>query len=226
MKLDKTTLTVLQNFAGINSNLVLKPGNVIKTMAPAKNVMAAATVTETFPSECGIYDLNEFLSLLNLVDEPNLTISDTHANISDNSGISEIKYYFSDVDTLSAPGSNVTMPEPDISFVLTADIFNKLKRASSAMGNNMVSIEPDNGTFKLTIFGENRGVTGNVYSTIVPADKYHDGDYKFILNIANMKLISGDYKVEVSRKLISHMKHTTLPIEYWIALERDSVWNN
>jgi hypothetical protein len=32
--------------------------------------MAVAEVNETFPKEFGIYDLNEFLSVLSLVDDP------------------------------------------------------------------------------------------------------------------------------------------------------------
>ena len=37
--------------------------------------------------------------------------------------------------------------------------------------------------------------------------------------------MSGDYDVAVSSKSISHFKNTKLPIEYWIALEPDSVFD-
>jgi hypothetical protein len=37
-----------------------------------------------------------------------------------------------------------------------------------------------------------------------------------------MKMLDGDYDVSVSSKKISHFKHKTKPIEYWIALESDS----
>jgi hypothetical protein len=38
-------------------------------------------------------------------------------------------------------------------------------------------------------------------------------------------MMSGDYDVSVSQKSISHFKNTKLPIEYWIALEPDSVFD-
>ena len=39
-KLSKQTLDILKNFASINSNILVSPGNVIKTISPVKNVMS------------------------------------------------------------------------------------------------------------------------------------------------------------------------------------------
>jgi hypothetical protein len=50
-------------------------------------------------------------------------------------------------------------------------------------------------------------------------------DYTFYFKVENLKMMSGDYDVAVSSKSISHFKHTKLPIEYWIALEPDSVFD-
>ena len=36
-------------------------------------------------------------------------------------------------------------------------------------------------------------------------------------------MLDGDYDVEVSSKSISHFKNKKLPVEYWIALEKDSI---
>ena len=59
MKISKETLDVLKNFSAINPNLVINEGNKLSTIAEAKNIMASTTVSETFPKEIGIYDLNE-----------------------------------------------------------------------------------------------------------------------------------------------------------------------
>ncbi len=50
-------------------------------------------------------------------------------------------------------------------------------------------------------------------------------DFTFYFKVENLKMMSGDYDVGVSSKSISHFKNTKLPIEYWIALEPDSVFN-
>ena len=67
MKLSDETIAVLKNFATINPNLVAKPGQKLTTIAESKTVMASADIVEDFPQEFGIYDLNEFLSVLSMI---------------------------------------------------------------------------------------------------------------------------------------------------------------
>ena len=62
MKISKQTFDVLKNFSEINENLLIKPGNKLQTISVMKNVLAEATVEETFDKEFAIYDLNSLLS--------------------------------------------------------------------------------------------------------------------------------------------------------------------
>jgi hypothetical protein len=52
--LSKTTLAILKNFASLNSNILVNPGNTIKTITPSMNGMAEAVVEETFDTQFGI----------------------------------------------------------------------------------------------------------------------------------------------------------------------------
>ena len=70
MKLSPNTLNILKNFAAIQPELVINPGSVIKTISAAKNIMAEASVTETFDKQLGIRDLNEFLNVYTLLEDP------------------------------------------------------------------------------------------------------------------------------------------------------------
>ena len=47
-KISNETLDVLKNFSSINSNILVKEGNVLTTISPVKNVMAEATVSEVW----------------------------------------------------------------------------------------------------------------------------------------------------------------------------------
>ena len=58
MKLSDHTIEVLKNFATINQNLVIKEGSTLSTMSAMKNIVARATVAETFEKDVAIYDLN------------------------------------------------------------------------------------------------------------------------------------------------------------------------
>ena len=66
----------------INQNLMVKflPQLILvtlSTMSAMKNIVAQAEVTERFPQEFAIYDLNEFLSALSLFEEPELNFQDS-----------------------------------------------------------------------------------------------------------------------------------------------------
>jgi hypothetical protein len=47
---------------------------------------------------------------------------------------------------------------------------------------------------------------------------------EFVLNmkVENLKIFKGDYKVTMSKRLISCFQHQAIPLTYWIALEPDS----
>jgi len=117
MKLSKDTVSLFKNFAGINSNLLLKSGSKLATISAQKNVMADATVGETFP-DFAIYDLNEFLGAMSLFEDPELDFSDKYVSISQ--GSMKIKFFAADASVLVAPQKAITFPDAEINFSLSA----------------------------------------------------------------------------------------------------------
>jgi len=224
MELSSFTMQSLKNFASINPNLVIRGGNTIMTMSEAKNVLAMATVAEDFPQEFGIYDLNEFLSVVNLFDTSNLKFDDSYLTVNDMSGRSKIKYFYSDVDMLTSPTKPIAMPDPEVTFVLDQTTLNNLKRAASALGHNEVSITGANNVITLTVV-DSENTTSNSYSIDVDGE-YSSDDFNFILNINNLRMIPGDYKVEISSKLISQFTNMSddQNLVYWVALEKTSTY--
>jgi hypothetical protein len=227
MKLTDYTTQVLKNFSGINSNIVFHPGNQVSTISEARNILTTAVVDVEFPSEFGIYDLNEFLGVLSLVDEPQVKFEEKFAVISDSVGRSKIKYFFTDTDMLTSPNSTMltkasAMNDFEVTFTLDQDTMNKIKRATSALGHTSVSITPSNGAIALTVF-DPENATSNTF-TIELAGKYESENFNFILNIQNLKILPGDYNVGLSSKLMSKFTHTEKKVNYWIALEKTSTY--
>jgi hypothetical protein len=223
MELKESTLSILKNFASINPNIVIAEGNTLKTITEAKNVLATATVEESFPKTVGIYDLSEFLGVLSLVDSPKLEFNDDFALVSDSSGRSKVKYFFSDIEMLTAPSKDITMPSEDVKFTLDAGTLSKLKRASSTLGHSEVSVKAvSEGIIELSII-DNQNATSNTFSIQVDGE-YTEANFNFILNINNMKIIDGDYDVAISSKLISNFVNKGVSIQYWIALEKSSTF--
>ena len=223
MELSDNTLTILKNFSGINQNLMVREGTTVKTMSEARNIMASAEVTETFPQTFGVYDLNEFISVLDLVDKPQLNFNESYVVIGDTAGRSKVKYFFSPEETLTTPSKDIKMPESEVKFELTTDTLTKLKRAASALGHSDVSITGKNGVLNFAVV-DNANSTSNTYSIDVDGEFAADATFNFIMNIGNLKIVPGDYDVSISSKLISHFQHKKLNVQYWIALEKSSTF--
>ena len=223
MELSENTLNVLRNFSGINQNMLIKSGTNIKTISEARNVVATADVTEEFPKDFGIYDLNEFIGVMGLVDTPSLKFDEDYVTVSDSSGRSKVKYFYAAEETLTAPTKDVTMPDADVKFTLDNSTLNKLKKAASTLGHSEVSIRAKDGVLSLSVV-ENQNATSNAFSIDIDGEFKQDAVFNFIISISNLKILPGDYEVEISSKLITQFKNKEIPLKYWIALEKSSTY--
>ena len=222
MQLNDETLAVLKNFASIQPNVVLNEGNVVKTIAEAKNVMAVATLEQAFDKTVGIYNLDEFLSVLGLVDTPELDFGNDFVTVSDSNGRSNVKYFYSDPTILTSPAKDIPMPDAEVKFTLDEATFKKVLRAAGALGHEKMTITATDGGIKLTVV-DNTDSTSNAFEIVVPGT-CDSTDFTFVMNIANLKLIGGDYDVEVSSRLISRFTNQSADIQYFIALEKSSTY--
>lgn len=217
MKLSKETVALFKNFAGINSNLLLKSGNKLATISAQKNVMADATVAETFP-DFAIYDLNEFLGAMSLFEDPDLSFTDKYVSISQ--GSMKIKFFAADASVLVAPQKAITFPEAEINFSLSSANLNMLHKTASVLRAADVSIVGD-GTTVTAVVGDKKNATGNSFSEPVGTT---DKTFKVNLKVENLKMLPGDYDVSISSKKISRFKSSTSDLVYYVAVEADSTF--
>ena len=224
VSISNDTLSVLRNFSSINPNVVLKPCQEVKTISEAKNILAVADIDENFPTEMGIYDLNEFLSVVNLVDNPQLNFGDNHVDIA--GGNSKVKYFFSDSSILTTPQKDITMPDCEVEVSFTDDTLSQIRKAASALGHSEMSISATDDGVNIKVF-DSKDSSANIYNIQLANDGgYKEGQFEFVININNLKLLDGDYEVKISSKLISEWKNTTKPVIYYIALEKNSNYNS
>lgn len=223
MELNDKMMQVLKNFAGINSSIVINQGNQIKTISEARNVIGIATIDQELPKSFGVYDLNEFLSVLGLVDTPRIRFDEHYMLVGDNSGRSTIKYFYTDTEMLTKAPEKFNMPEADVTFTLSNDVLNKIKRAASALGHTELAISSGEGCIVLSV-QDSENSTSNTYSIDVPAEFDQSVSFNFICSISNLKVLPGDYEVSISSKLISKFTSVNEDIEYFIALEKSSTY--
>ena len=222
MQLSETTMTVLKNFSSINENIVIEPGAELKTISEAKNIIGKAKIDTEFENQIGIYHLSDFLNTLSLCDDPQLKFEAEPSSvmIGDASGISRAKYFFSNPEVLTKPTRDIVMPSPEVTFDLSSANLDKIKRASSVLGHKEVVVTAENDLIRLTVMDSSNS-TANSFSIDV-AGSFESQNFTFVWAIENFRMIPGDYKVELSSKLISHFVNVNSPVEYWIALEKNS----
>ena len=220
MKLSEHTVDVLKNFATINQNLVIKEGSTLSTMSAMKNIVAKADVEESFDKEVAIYDLNEFLASISLFTSPILDFKESFVTIKEENSSTSLKYFYSDPSVVTSPSKTITMPSKEVEFTLNGDNLNKLKRAAGVIqAPDLVLEKKSTGSF-LTV-KDKKNDTANTYSIDVDT-KTEGSGFKFYYKVENLKVMDGNYDVEISSKNISHLKSTNKDVEYWVALEPES----
>jgi len=222
MQLSDTTMTVLKNFSSINENIVIEPGVELKTISEAKNIIGKATVDTPFEQMIGIYQLSDFISTLSLCDDPSLKFVSEPSSvlIGDTTGVSQAKYYFSNPEALTKPTRDIVMPTPEVEFELSGANLEKIKKAASVLGHREVVVTSEDDLIRLTVMDTSNS-TANTFSIDI-AGSFESTDFMFVWAIENFRMVPGDYRVELSSKLISHFENLHSPIEYWIALEKNS----
>ena len=225
MKLSNETQAVLKNFAAINSNIVINTGTELKTISEAKNILAKASVSESFDTPFGIYDLNEFLGVMSMFDDPELTVADDALSIKISQGRRSVKYFFSAPDILTSPSKDIVMPSAEVTFTLTQDDMAQLRKAAATLGvtDVVVTNKSDSDGIEILVT-DVKDSTANVFSVDTDTTSCCSDKFKFVFNIGNFKFVGGDYEITISNKLISHFKNLNAPIEYWVALEKNSTF--
>lgn len=217
MQIGKQTLEILKNFSGINPSIVLRAGNEISTMSIHQNIIAYATVPEEFPVECGVYDLNNFIATINLFQDADIEFSDEYATIK--GGNSKCTYAYSEKDVIASPKRKIEFPKVDIEFDLSKDTFDRILKAASTLSLNtlMISVNEKSEIFIRAL--DLKNPNSNHYDVVVGTDT-SGSSYKIYLLIDLLKMSRADYKVSLSRKLISRFQ--TENIDYFVALEKSS----
>ena len=220
MKLTDSTLTVLKNFAGINNSILVKQGSKLRTISVAKNILAEADISENFPKDVAIYDLNQFLNGLSLQQDPNLDFSE-ESYLTIREGKRRVKYFYADPQVIiSPPEKEISLPTEDVCFQLESVTLEKLLKAAAVYQLPDLAAVGENGVVKLVV-RDKKNDTSNEFAVVVG-----ETDAEFTLNfkVENIKIIPGAYDVVISSKLLAKFTNSSYNLIYYIALEPDSTF--
>lgn len=216
MKLSATTLNVLKNFAGINSGIEFKRGNKISTISSTKTILAKATLSDEFPQDFCIYDLNQFLSVHSLNKDTELDFD--RNDVIFKSGRSKTKYRMTAKTMIvSPPEKELKLPTIDARFKLKEeDLAQALKNANVLQTPN-ISFESDGSKIFVSVF--NAKDDSSHTNSIEIGDAIDTNKFKCVFLTENFKMIMGTYDVEISSQGLASFKNSTGDMEYWITVE-------
>ena len=216
MRLSKETYNILKNFAAINSNILIQPGNVLKTVSAGKNIYVEAKVTEDFDIDVPIWDLNKFLGIVSMFNNPDLEFHDTHVVITN--GRSSVTYYYSEPSLLTVPTREIKMPATVTRFELDEKDLNEILKASSVLQVSDLRMVGADGKFTISVDDSGQS-TSNSFEIVID-ENYTGKDFEGTVNVSEMKFIPGSYSVELTDTIISKFTHKSLDLSYYIAIKR------
>ena len=211
MKLHDETVSVLKNFAAINKNILIRPGNTIRTVSPSKTVMGKAIVKDEFPEAVCLYELNRFLNTLGLFSNPDIDFRETHLTIK--SGPSAIRYSYANPELLiTAKDKDLEVSDYFDTIHLTSEVLMALDRARKTLGLEEVSIESDGNDLYIKAIDAS-GTTDDEFALKLGQS---DRKFKAVIKSENLELMPSSYDVSISSRGITYWKGAD--VEYWIVL--------
>lgn len=221
VNISQQTIAILKSFAQINSNLLVRGGNQIKTISTTKALMGAYEATETFP-DFAIYDLPEFIGVLSLFRNPTLVFGDSYVNVTD--GQQSAKYFYANPSTFKVvpPEKEIVFGTPDVTVNLDEASFNTIQKAAATLKVGEIAFASEEGQVVVRAF-DLKNPTSNSFKIDVDAETT-GGEFNLIMKIENMKFVGGSYKIELSKNKIARLTHSDLPLNYFVALQAESTY--
>ncbi|AGR47673.1 sliding clamp DNA polymerase accessory protein [Sinorhizobium phage phiM7] len=216
MKFNEKTLSILKNFSTINPSVMLRKGNLIKTVSPQKDVMAVSTIEDTIDGDAGIYNIAQFLSSLTLFSDPEVKFENGYFAISD--GKRSVHYTFAAENLILTPAKD-SLPVDGVhtEFDISWSEIKNLINAASVLQLSDIQFTPS-GDGSVTISTtDKKNPTTNVYSVVLPATESGTGK-RVEISTTKLKLIQGDYHVSLGTNIAEFKSDT---VTYWIAVESE-----
>lgn len=223
MRISNNTLAILNNFASINSNILVRPGNVLRTISESGEISAKAVISENFETEFAIYDLSQFLKGLRLYDNPELEFSEDSSFVLIKQNNHTIKYFLTEPDLVTAPENrNLKMPSAEVEFELRPENFEKLIKASNVYELPDFTVLGKDGEITLQVRNKMNPTSNQVSITVGETDDIFELNF----DKKNLLMIEGSYDVVISKQMISQFTNQDFDLTYFVGLSSDSYFEN
>lgn len=226
-KYNEEELKVLKNFSTINPNMVVLPDKFAVINGAKKSVVGYYTFDTPYDYEpYGIHNLPEFLTLVQL-DDYELEVSDKYVEVSYPSSKSSTKYNLTDNEFLPEVGnisSKFEQLDVELDFDLTGEKLNTLKKVVNVLRHERIYFQTFEDTILMTSTNKSLLHAEKPHSIVIDS-KANDirenslpEDVILYVNVEELHVMEGDYKVKISAKGISKWENQFMDVQYFIGV--------
>jgi hypothetical protein len=149
-----------------------------------------ANINEEVPADFGVYDLNNFLSVISLSSDPTFEFEDKNVVIVGNKGRSKTKYRFCEPTMIvTPPEKELSMPDPDITIELSLDDFADVMRTAAVLSSPQIAVESDGSKVNLATLDT---ANDSAHTNTLEMGSGDGKVYKMIFKTENLsKILSG-----------------------------------
>lgn len=211
MRLSENTITILKNFASLNTGIVIKPGSLLVTRG-GRDILARAHVPDVFPRQIAIGNLSKLLGVVNYMQEPEFEFGENQLTI--RSGQQVVNMTYAAPEAIATPKADDVNAPISITFPITAAEFMNVTKVTTSLGLPHVAIVGDGSS--ITIRGINaKDRSADSFSiTVAESDK----TFRYVFEAARWaKFLEKDFTIGISKQGLVRLTHDD--VTYIIAVD-------
>lgn len=211
MKLSVETMAILSNFASINQNIHIEPGNYIKTKSPASSVIAIAKVPEEFPRAFSIYELSKLLNVFSLFEDPEIEFYDGHLDVSYKRAKASFAYTNTAlVDAIKDYSKNIKEADPSATFTIDDATFKRIQKSAKLFGIEDININSNGDNIVVNASDAPLSkANANRYSIDIEPTTTDYSNFSVNIKLDSLRFLPGDYEVSIA---IVNVKNRSIAI--------------
>lgn len=197
MKISEDTLKMLKWMSTVNGGIKIDPGNLLYSKAESQAMACVCQVAENFAQPFVTTNLQKFLQLVDLVDDPDFEFKEDSVIITSGDGKNKVRFLQSN-PALVNQSNKIPKEQPDvaINFHLEAADLQKVFNSAKVLCVSDITLHTKEGNIYMTVSNKSMNSSSD-YVDVKVGECDPDLDISFAFKKQNLKLIT-DYSYEVT----------------------------
>lgn len=197
MKISEDTLKMLKWMSTVNGGIKIDPGNRLYSKAESQAMACVCEVAENFEQPFVTTNLQKFLQLVDLIDDPDFEFKEDSVIITSGDGKNKVRFLQSN-PALVNQSNKIPKEQPDvaITFNLASADLQKVFNSAKVLCVSDITLHTKEGNIYMTVSNKSMNSSSD-YVDVKVGECEPDLDISFAFKKQNLKLIT-DYSYEVT----------------------------